>query len=79
MFPVAMQKDAVAQETDVRCTGPPSALASGPDNDQAPLEYAYTVVAVLVAMQKAAVGHDTNDSPLLLTRRGGDHELPEYV
>jgi hypothetical protein len=75
-LPVAVQEEAVAQETDVRCTGPPSAVISGPDGDHLPPEYAYGV-AVPAAMQKPGVGHDTTDMPVVASRRGGDHELPE--
>jgi hypothetical protein len=74
-LPVATQEEALVQETDVRCTGPPSAVVSGPDGDHPLPEYAYRV-SVLVAMQKLAVGHDTPVIAVALSRRGADHELP---
>ena len=77
MFPVAMQKVAVAQETDVRCAGLPLTPNSSVGDDHLPPEYVYRTLPLLVATQKPAVGQDTHDSPLLLSGCGADHEPPE--
>src|SRR3984957_20147976 len=79
MFPVAMQKVAEAQETDVRCAGAPLTPNSSVGADHLPPEYVYRKLLLLVATQKPAVGHDTHDSPLVESRCGADHEPPAYV
>ena len=77
MLPVAMQKVAATQETDVRWAGLPLSPNSSVGADHLPPEYVYRRLPLLVATQKPAVGQDTHDSPLLLRCRGADHEPPE--
>jgi hypothetical protein len=79
VLPVARQKDALAQETDVSLAGWPAPVpdSSRVGDDHWPPEYVYRALPLLVATQNPTVGQDTHDKPSLLSGVAPDHVPPE--